>query len=232
MFTTILRNYLSGAGQKRHNISRDVASFSCKLGMSAATVIPLVHASKNGIHECARCFGPATTRCSRCKAAILCQIIHWRQGHKPECQQLETKSRISSPMVAYTSIDTIGRVSIKSKLRKEDGAVLHSIKGASRKEFQNFDSVLPKEEIPRRHNVNICGGFSNGPTSLRSTITNFGISDLLCLTKLETIVCDIERDFMSEVAEIRDTIPQQGSNKDASMGIMKMFGLRKSIEAW
>ncbi|KAI8004763.1 Ubiquitin carboxyl-terminal hydrolase 15 [Camellia lanceoleosa] len=68
MFTIILRNCLSGAGQKRHNISGDVASFSCKLGMSAATVIPLVHASKNGIHECARCFGPATSRCSRCKA--------------------------------------------------------------------------------------------------------------------------------------------------------------------
>ncbi|KAI8004252.1 hypothetical protein LOK49_LG08G01710 [Camellia lanceoleosa] len=137
------------------------------------------------------------------------------------------------------------RVSIKSKLRKEDGAVLHSIKGASRKEVYMKHMVL----IHSRHNVNICGGFSNGRTSSRSTMhhshdlqsqhgnildsrTNFGISDLLCSTKPETIVCDIERDFMSEVAGIRDTIPQQGSNKDASMGIMKMFGLRKSIEAW
>ncbi|KAI8023818.1 Ubiquitin carboxyl-terminal hydrolase 15 [Camellia lanceoleosa] len=124
MFTTILRNCLSGAGQKRHNISGDVASFSCKLGMSAATVIPLVHASKNGIHECARCFGPATTRCSRCKAVrywydqtpdFWTQDHFWgvsnnslEASHKLECQQLETNSRISSPMVAYTSIDTIG----------------------------------------------------------------------------------------------------------------------------
>ncbi|KAI8007249.1 hypothetical protein LOK49_LG07G00424 [Camellia lanceoleosa] len=186
-------------GQKRHNISGDVASFSCKLGMSAATVIPLVHASKNGIHECARCFGPATTRCSRCKVTL--------------------------------------------------GMIKPRFLGLKIMLFQNFDYVLSKEEIPRRHNVNICGGFSNGHTSSRSTMhrshdlqsqhgnildsrTNFGISDLLCSTKPETIVCDIERDFMSEVAGIRDAIPQQGSNKDASMGIMKMFGLRKSIEAW
>ncbi|KAL7218495.1 hypothetical protein ACSBR2_011704 [Camellia fascicularis] len=226
--------------------------------MGAATVIPLVHASKNGIHECARCSGPATTRCSQCKAVRYCsgecQIIHWRQGHKHECQQLETNSHISSPVAAYTSIDTIGvpimerrsiekRVSSKSKLRKEDGAVLDSIEGASRKEFKNFDSVLSEEEIPRKNNVNISGGFSNGHPSSRSTMheshdfqsqhvldsrTNFGISDSLSSTKPETIVCDVERDFMSEVAGIRDTIPQQGSNKDASMGLLKMIGLRKS----
>ncbi|KAL7218494.1 hypothetical protein ACSBR2_011704 [Camellia fascicularis] len=300
--------------------------------MGAATVIPLVHASKNGIHECARCSGPATTRCSQCKAVRYCsgecQIIHWRQGHKHECQQLETNSHISSPVAAYTSIDTIGvpimerrsiekRVSSKSKLRKEDGAVLDSIEGASRKEFKNFDSVLSEEEIPRKNNVNISGGFSNGHPSSRSTMheshdfqsqhvldsrTNFGISDSLSSTKPETIVCDVERDFMSgresflreginsnnetvesnhssemasmkrsikaksvshhpgtkmhksqkstmkksreqpcsemekkeqianesKVAGIRDTIPQQGSNKDASMGLLKMIGLRKS----
>ncbi|CAL5393726.1 ubiquitin carboxyl-terminal hydrolase 15-like isoform X2 [Camellia sinensis] len=302
--------------------------------MGAATVIPLVHASKNGIHECARCSGPATTRCSRCKAVRYCsgecQIIHWRQGHKHECQQLETNSRISSPVAAYTSIDTIGvpimerrsiekRVSSKSKLRKEDGAVLDSIEGASRKEFKNFDSVLSEEEIPRKNNVNISGGFINGHPSSRSTMheshdlqsqhvldsrTNFGISDSLSSTKPETIVCDVERDFMlgkesflreginsnnetvesnhssettsmkrsikakrvshppgtkmhksqkstmkmsreqpcsemekkeqianeSKVAGIRDTIPQQGSNKDASMGLLKMIGLRKSLK--
>lgn len=36
--------------------------------MAAASVIPLVPSSKIGLHVCARCFGPATTRCSRCKA--------------------------------------------------------------------------------------------------------------------------------------------------------------------
>ncbi|XP_010916668.1 ubiquitin carboxyl-terminal hydrolase 17 isoform X2 [Elaeis guineensis] len=39
--------------------------------------------------QCAVCYSPTTTRCSRCKAVRYCsgkcQIIHWRQGHKDEC---------------------------------------------------------------------------------------------------------------------------------------------------
>ncbi|XAR68212.1 Ubiquitinyl hydrolase 1 [Bertholletia excelsa] len=65
--------------------------------MAAANVIPLIPTSpKNGIHECATCSGPATTRCSQCKSVRYCsgrcQIIHWRQGHKDECHQLETSN--------------------------------------------------------------------------------------------------------------------------------------------
>lgn len=36
--------------------------------MTAATLIPLVPLTKVGIHECARCYAPSTTRCSRCKS--------------------------------------------------------------------------------------------------------------------------------------------------------------------
>lgn len=41
-------------------------------------------------YQCALCFSPSTTRCSRCKTVRYCsgkcQIAHWRQGHKYECQ--------------------------------------------------------------------------------------------------------------------------------------------------
>ncbi|XP_068644066.1 ubiquitin carboxyl-terminal hydrolase 17-like [Aristolochia californica] len=41
-------------------------------------------------HQCAVCYSPTTTRCSRCKAVRYCsgkcQIIHWRHGHEEECQ--------------------------------------------------------------------------------------------------------------------------------------------------
>ncbi|KAI9165768.1 hypothetical protein LWI28_020069 [Acer negundo] len=41
------------------------------------------------LYQCAVCFSPTTTRCSRCKAVRYCsgkcQILHWRQGHKDEC---------------------------------------------------------------------------------------------------------------------------------------------------
>ncbi|GMI67918.1 hypothetical protein HRI_000461100 [Hibiscus trionum] len=40
-------------------------------------------------YQCAVCFAPTTTRCSRCKSVRYCsgkcQIIHWREGHKDEC---------------------------------------------------------------------------------------------------------------------------------------------------
>ncbi|CAL9748066.1 unnamed protein product [Musa acuminata subsp. burmannicoides] len=54
--------------------------------------VPLVlPPSKTGFHECARCFAPATTRCSRCKSVRYCsgkcQIIHWRRAHKHECHR-------------------------------------------------------------------------------------------------------------------------------------------------
>ncbi|KAB2043711.1 hypothetical protein ERO13_D01G030100v2 [Gossypium hirsutum] len=64
--------------------------------MAAASVIPVVSVPKKGLHVCARCFGPSTTRCSRCKSVRYCsgrcQIIHWRQVHKEECLQLESGS--------------------------------------------------------------------------------------------------------------------------------------------
>ncbi|KAL8239339.1 hypothetical protein R6Q59_015906 [Mikania micrantha] len=71
--------------------------------VATAAVIPLVPVLKlnNGLHQCARCFGPAKTRCSRCKSARYCsgkcQIIHWRQVHKQECQHVEFNSSCASP---------------------------------------------------------------------------------------------------------------------------------------
>ncbi|XP_073268792.1 ubiquitin carboxyl-terminal hydrolase 15 isoform X1 [Populus alba] len=93
--------------------------------MATACIIPPVSTSKNGIHVCARCFCPATTRCSRCKSVRYCsgkcQIIHWRQVHKEECQRLETTSSCSSPMA--TSCDE----SIPEKLSINDGLDLFSL---------------------------------------------------------------------------------------------------------
>ncbi|KAG1330302.1 hypothetical protein COCNU_02G002700 [Cocos nucifera] len=68
--------------------------------MASADVIPAGPSLKTGFHECARCFAPATTRCSRCKSVRYCsgkcQIIHWRLGHKQECQEWQdTSSNVS-----------------------------------------------------------------------------------------------------------------------------------------
>lgn len=64
--------------------------------MAEASVAPLVSPPKAAFHECARCSAPATTRCSRCKSVRYCsgkcQIMHWRQIHKDECQPLDNNN--------------------------------------------------------------------------------------------------------------------------------------------
>ncbi|GLU14689.1 hypothetical protein SLE2022_312440 [Rubroshorea leprosula] len=98
----------SEAAKKQERISllaQLAAEEACRAeAMAAASVIPLVPSVKNGLHVCARCSGPATTRCSRCKAVRYCsgrcQIIHWRQIHKQECLQMETSGSSASPKFA------------------------------------------------------------------------------------------------------------------------------------
>ncbi|XP_020681541.1 ubiquitin carboxyl-terminal hydrolase 15 isoform X1 [Dendrobium catenatum] len=62
--------------------------------IAPADVLPVVPSLKSSTHVCAKCFALATTRCSRCKSVRYCsgkcQILHWRQGHKQECQQWQT----------------------------------------------------------------------------------------------------------------------------------------------
>ncbi|KAL5705880.1 ubiquitinyl hydrolase 1 [Ranunculus cassubicifolius] len=51
--------------------------------------------------QCAVCFSPTTTRCSRCKAVKYCsgkcQIVHWRQGHKDECYPAKNTFQYNGP---------------------------------------------------------------------------------------------------------------------------------------
>ncbi|OUZ99787.1 Ubiquitin carboxyl-terminal hydrolases family 2 [Macleaya cordata] len=54
-----------------------------------------------GQYQCALCYSPTTTRCSRCKAVRYCsgkcQIIHWRRGHKDECRPASTSIEFNGP---------------------------------------------------------------------------------------------------------------------------------------
>lgn len=74
--------------------------------MAAVSVIPIAPTAsvKNVLHFCARCMGPATTRCSGCRAVRYCsgrcQIIHWRKVHKLECLQIGSSGSSPSPNFA------------------------------------------------------------------------------------------------------------------------------------
>ncbi|KAH9309646.1 hypothetical protein KI387_037557, partial [Taxus chinensis] len=55
------------------------------------------------LNQCAVCFGPTTSRCSRCKAVRYCsgkcQIVHWRKGHRQECQLPDSSRKPDSPIL-------------------------------------------------------------------------------------------------------------------------------------
>ncbi|XP_021718867.1 ubiquitin carboxyl-terminal hydrolase 15-like [Chenopodium quinoa] len=79
--------------------------------MATASVIPPVAPSPTtAFWECARCHSPATTRCSRCKSVRYCsgrcQIIHWRQGHKEQCQPPDD---IYSSFKPFSTEENVGR---------------------------------------------------------------------------------------------------------------------------
>ncbi|XP_058219926.1 ubiquitin carboxyl-terminal hydrolase 15 isoform X1 [Rhododendron vialii] len=288
--------------------------------MAAASVVPVIPVLKNAVHECARCSGPATTRCSRCKSVRYCsgkcQIIHWRQVHKHECQQTETNGFCPSPMSASndesiyerilqndtmsaqcagynkhpehekgsdddwihhfdssgasaTSFDASGlpmierrsadrRVSRKSRLRREDEAMLDSTEEASTSsnkessishKLKSFDSVPLEEEIRRKQNGNINCGISNVHATRRTmhesddlrsphenifdARTNFGVTSSLSSAKPGTNGCDIERDMMSSRANflMEDTTSKGETvelNCSSDMNLMKRNNKAKS----
>ncbi|CAI9088940.1 OLC1v1023401C1 [Oldenlandia corymbosa var. corymbosa] len=86
--------------------------------MATASVIPVLPLPNSSTHQCARCFGPTTTRCKRCKSVWYCsgkcQIIHWREVHKHECQQVDNHFSNSSPKLS-TESECQDRVSFDGK---------------------------------------------------------------------------------------------------------------------
>lgn len=68
----ILLGKWSEAAKKRERISllAQVAAEEAlnAEAMAAGNAIPLMSSSTSGLHMCARCFAPATTRCARCKS--------------------------------------------------------------------------------------------------------------------------------------------------------------------
>ncbi|XP_012067985.1 ubiquitin carboxyl-terminal hydrolase 17 isoform X2 [Jatropha curcas] len=110
-----------------------------------------VSASKNN-YQCAVCYSPTTTRCSRCKTVRYCsgkcQIIHWRQGHKEECCPPSTTYHVnddggnSSQKLAKRSqrviYDIVGNESIETS---SDGPVLSNSSSTTAVPLVNADYV-------------------------------------------------------------------------------------------
>ncbi|XP_078431141.1 ubiquitin-specific protease 15 [Wolffia australiana] len=126
-----------------------------------------------GGHLCAGCGGPATTRCSRCKSVRYCsgkcQILHWRQGHKQECQQqgrnstnkprneaLTSDISISSPDrdTSERNFDALRNTDVPSGLSDGGSDIVFSNTRNQTPKRVKFGKVnfIPSHETPKHQN--------------------------------------------------------------------------------
>ncbi|XP_057542232.1 ubiquitin carboxyl-terminal hydrolase 17-like [Amaranthus tricolor] len=108
-------------------------------------------ALKTRYYECAVCSNLTSTRCSRCKAvrycSSKCQIIHWRQGHKFEC----------NPQVSNA---------FERDYLNDNAETMQ----------QRETNCIPAEDFPRmdekNKNSKLNGEISDSPVPRLSTVTN------------------------------------------------------------
>ncbi|KAF5747328.1 Ubiquitin-specific protease 17 putative isoform 1 [Tripterygium wilfordii] len=85
----LVRHKWNNAVARKDEMDRLLASATEETAAAEAEAVGLYYSSMPRQYQCAVCYNPTTTRCSRCKAVHYCsgkcQIIHWRQGHKYEC---------------------------------------------------------------------------------------------------------------------------------------------------
>ncbi|XP_057540279.1 ubiquitin carboxyl-terminal hydrolase 15 isoform X2 [Amaranthus tricolor] len=114
--------------------------------MAASSDIPtVVPRSTTAFWECARCSIPATTRCSRCKSVRYCsgrcQIVHWRQGHKEQCQPPDDNySSFKPTSLAEVDSESSHKASIDAKREKRA-----SQKRATRKSSKEAPDIKDRE---------------------------------------------------------------------------------------
>ncbi|KAG9450807.1 hypothetical protein H6P81_010772 [Aristolochia fimbriata] len=109
-------------------------------------------------HQCAVCYSSTTTRCSRCKAVRYCsgkcQIVHWRQGHKEECQPPSIVVELNSPErnSGFTSENLLLEEpeAVQNYLDTECGAYLKPLDTESQASSSN-----PFEDLSRQDDVKV-----------------------------------------------------------------------------
>ncbi|OMO56266.1 Peptidase C19, ubiquitin carboxyl-terminal hydrolase 2 [Corchorus capsularis] len=84
----VIRHMLRNAAARKEEVTRLIEMVSHETAVvEAQSTAEYCYYPK---YQCAVCFAPTTTRCSKCKSVRYCsgkcQIMHWRQGHKDECR--------------------------------------------------------------------------------------------------------------------------------------------------
>ncbi|KAK4742671.1 hypothetical protein SAY87_000672 [Trapa incisa] len=132
-------------------------------------------------YQCAVCYRPTITRCSRCKVVRYCsgkcQILHWRKGHKEEChppkkgKEFGLKSALPEEYVyAEKSQGIVNEAPKLGSLSSEDA--FSSSRGSAEKLNSEFDNT--KTECTTGHSSpesssNSFSGFSSSSAGSESS---------------------------------------------------------------
>ncbi|XP_026400871.1 ubiquitin carboxyl-terminal hydrolase 17-like isoform X1 [Papaver somniferum] len=115
-------------------------------------------------YQCAVCYAPTTTRCSRCKSVRYCsgkcQIIHWRKGHKDECHPPSPNIQFSGP-----KSDSDGKTGLEREKHESvgDGSELGSVLVAEPLEtFPEEPRSVESSRFPSSKNVEKAGSVEDG----------------------------------------------------------------------
>ncbi|KAF3439217.1 hypothetical protein FNV43_RR17492 [Rhamnella rubrinervis] len=152
----LIRRKWRNAVAKKEEIMRLVAMASEEAAMAeveATSVYDSVLPPRP--FQCVICYCPTTMRCSQCKAVRYCsgkcQIIHWRRGHKDECQppiatmQFEERSDFSGELESQYSNDfEIENESRASSLMDDDAKVKPCTDGKGK--HTDFASLYARSE--------------------------------------------------------------------------------------
>ncbi|KAL5820025.1 hypothetical protein ACOSQ4_023867 [Xanthoceras sorbifolium] len=128
------------------------------------------------LYQCAVCFSPTTTRCSRCKAVRYCsgkcQILHWRQGHRDACCPPTTT------MLPKEGNDILGvAASPKFEISGNDSEIAGKLEGSSNTSAMMHEDVNPKLCIDAEGKHT---GFSSSSiSSLAGSSSSRGRSEIL-----------------------------------------------------
>ncbi|XP_073142932.1 ubiquitin carboxyl-terminal hydrolase 15-like isoform X2 [Henckelia pumila] len=224
--------------------------------MAVGSVIPLTSVPNDGRHKCGRCFAPSTTRCSQCKSVWYCsgncQIMHWRQVHKFECQQLADKCHVLSPKL-ISLLDSQASISYDETMDPNPiecnvkELTLEKINASVNGNSDQKSTLLENNIVERQH----ANAFSNVCCNviLNSKATTIG----------DVNACNIQMDLTSGehlsqkgislgedmkcsnlsvgrtslergVVRMKDNILLPESSRLANLGIMRMMGLTKSMK--
>lgn len=234
----ILRQKWRNAAERKEEIMRLVAMASeeaAAVELEAAVEYSSIPVARR--YQCAACYGPATTRCSQCKAVRYCsgkcQIKHWRQGHKNEC----VPPTPTSAMQFNDGSGFGGKTTSENQFENYDAKTTTGSLSTSTSSFYGLTPSAARSEPFIDVSVSDVLGSSTPDSSkglsddisCDSFVTISNVNNIIstaCASKLNQMksICDDEVDhFQSQFPKAKtaicdDTRPRSLSNKKSNGG--------------